>query len=58
MDPDLPWTDVQDITSFWLMSIMRNSPEQSVPTENNSHLSLQNATSPPNISDIDDRDGL
>ena len=58
MDPDLPWRDVQDIPSFLLMSVMRNSPQQPVLTETNSHLSLQNATPPPNISDNNDRDGL
>ena len=26
MDLDLPWTEVQDIPSFWLMNIMRNPP--------------------------------
>ena len=58
MDPDLPWREVQDIPSFWLMRIMRDSPQQPVLTENNSPLSLQNATSPPNIFDNLDRDGL
>ena len=53
MDPDL-----QDIPSFQLMSIMRNSPQQPVLTENNSPFSLKNATPPPNISDNHDRDGL
>ena len=43
IDPDLPWREVQDIPSFWLMSIIRNP--QCQPTENNSPLSLQNATS-------------
>ena len=55
LDPDLPWREVQDIPSFWLMNIMRNPPKQ--PTENNS-FSLQNATPPPNITDNHDRDGL
>ena len=58
MDPDLPWREVQDIASFQLMSIMRKLPQQPVPTENNSPVSLQNATSPLNISDNHDRDGL
>ena len=58
MEPDFPWRGVQDIPSFRLMSIMRNPPQQPVPTENNSPFSLQNATSPPNISDNHDRDGL
>ena len=42
MDPDLPWREVQDIPSLWLMNIMKN-PQQK-PTENNSPFSLQNAT--------------
>ena len=58
MDPDLHWRKVQDIPSLWLMRIMRDSSQQPVLTENNSPLSLQNATSPPNISDNHDRDGM
>ena len=27
MDPDLPWREVQDIPSFWLMNIIRNTPQ-------------------------------
>ena len=42
LGPDFPWREVQDIPSFWLMSIMRSPPQQ--PTENNSPFSLQNAT--------------
>ena len=34
MDPDLPWREVQDIPSFWLMNIMSIPPQQ--PTESNS----------------------
>ena len=56
MDPDLPWREVQDIPSFWLMNIISNPPQQ--PTENNSPFSLQNATSPLHITDKHDRDGL
>ena len=44
MDMDLPWREVQDIPSFWLMKIVRNPPQQ--PTENNSNFSLQNDTLP------------
>ena len=58
MDPDLLWRDVQDIPLFWLMRIMRNSPQQPVLPENNSYSSLQNVTSPPHISDNNDRYGL
>ena len=56
MDLDLPWREVQDIPSFWLMNIMKN-PQQP-PAENNSPFSLQNDNPPHNITDNHDRDGL
>ena len=42
MGLDLPWREVQDIPSFWLMNIMRNPLQQ--PTKNNLNFSLQNDT--------------
>ena len=53
LDPDLPWREVQDIPSFQLREVIRN-PQ---PTEKDS-FPFQNDTSPPDITDNNDRDGL
>ena len=52
LDPDFPWTEVQDIPSFQLREARGNRQ----PTEND--FSFQNVTPPPNLIDNHDRDGL
>ena len=53
LDPNLPFREVQDISSFWLREAIRN-PQ---PTENDS-FPLQNDTPLPDPIDNNDRDGL